>query len=289
VARKYLVFFVSLCLLLTAVAVYQAPAETLDEYKERMKKEQEEAEKKKEEEKRKAEQEQKPKPPDAGSCFGSCLSGFCQAAGTGCFDAFFQGFIAIFSEVRYADYPFAPDAGFDFSALPRPDMTEEAKTALGGKVWMIEAGAWGSYLFGQNEPVFDAGGMLNVDLLAFHLNLYYQRLMSLSGTTLDTFSADAGFSLPVGNFILSLFAGAVWQEWSPWYFSFGTSGRVFVPGGVVVGWYALFAFYEPFFLIIVSPDVELALGRFTVGLGFNYYNYNNYVNFGPSLKAAIWL
>jgi hypothetical protein len=153
---------------------------------------------------------------------------------------------------------------------------------------MIEAGVWGSYLFGQNESVFDTGGLLNIDVTAFHANVYYQRLMSASGSTLNTFSANLGISIPILNFIMSFYAGGFWQEWSPWYVSFGTSGHVFIPGGFLFGWYTLFAFYDQFFYLVISPSFGLALDRFTLSVGFNYYNYNNYVNFGPALKAAVW-
>jgi hypothetical protein len=290
VASKCIVFFVCLCLFLTVAGVYPASAETVDEYKERMKKEQEQADKKKQdEENKKKQQEDKEKaPPDSGNCLGGCLGGLCQAAGSGCFDAFWSAFFTVFAEVRYADFPFARNHGYDFAAFPGAPDEAGQRPDIGGKFWMIEAGAWGSYLFGQNESVFDSGGFINIDVTAFHANVYYQRLMSVSGSTLNTFSANLGISIPIMNFIMSFYAGGFWQEWSPWYVSFGTSGRVFIPGSFVAGWYTLFAVYDQFFYIVLSPSIEITLDRFTLGIGFNYYNYNNYVNFGPALKAGVW-
>jgi len=273
-----------------------ATAETLDEYKERMEKEREEA-------RHEHEHHGNDDDDSGGSCFdlGNCCnftfslfesmstdsdsdsdsgsgsdSGATSSAGDGGGACFFDSLIG----VRYASYPFAPDSSFDFSTAD--------PSQPGGKIWMAEFSAEGSYLFGQEIPMFDFRSQLSLDAAIFHTNLFFHHLMDADGGSLTSFAAHGGITIPIQNFAVSLYVGAFFQEDFPPYFSYGASIRIFAAGGFVISVYSIFAYDDPFFFTVISPKVELALGRFTIGVGYNYYNYNRLSIGGPTLKTAVW-
>ena len=264
------VFFISLAVMLFSVAT-QALAETLDEYKERTKKEQEEIANAEEEE------------TDEGcNPMGAC----CQVGlNSGCLDAFSQAFFTIFAQARYADYPFAPQNDFYYSTFVEPG--EEVKAGL-AKIWMVELAFDGAWLFGQELPIYSLQALARLDILAFHLNLFYQYLLDAQGTGLSTFSANGGIAMPLGNFTIDLYCGVFLQEGWPAYFSWGMALKIFFGPGITFSLYSLFAVYEPFYFIILLPSLEVVLNRFSLGLGFNVLDYNDLLLYGPTLKLGLW-
>jgi hypothetical protein len=270
------------------VAVYTTQAETLEEYKERIKHEQEEAEKKKQEEEKNKDKKDEKKNDESCSLFNSC----CQMAGeTGCIESIFAMTLGVLINVRFADYPYAPGKSFDFATYnfgTKEGEKPPAEADVTDKFWMFELSVDGSYLFGQQIAMYDVQSLLGVELTAFHINVFAQRLWDAEATGLTTFSANAGFSIPIQNFMVSLYAGIFYQDGFSLLVSFGASFKIFFPGHIIFSLYSLFSTYSPFYFIILSPTLEVAINRFTVGVGFNVYDYNNLVLYGPTLKTAIW-
>lgn len=261
---------ISIVIMLFSLAT-PAWAETLDEYKERTKKEQENA------------VEIEDQETDEGcNPMGACCH---VGLNSGCLDAFFKAFFTVFAQARYADYPFAPQNDFYYSTFVEPG--EEAKAGL-AKIWMGELACDGAWLFGQELPFYSIQGVARLDLLAFHFNLFYQYLLDAQGTGLATFSANGGIAMPLGNFTINLYGGVFLQEGWPAYFSWGLALKIFFGSGIIFSLYSLCAVYDPFYFIIVVPTLEAVLNRFSLGLGFNFIDYNDLMLYGPTLKLGLW-
>jgi hypothetical protein len=310
-ARAFFLFL-SLLIIFSAVAVQRAPAESIDDYKERTKKEQEENDDKNKKEKRHRDDEYDNEDDDDGGCgalaFGSCLNAMFES---GCFDALFTTVfnfaVEAASGIRYPEYPYYPDPKRPFARRAKPT-PPPAPSAEGepppaepapaeapvdqprwmSKIWMGELSASGSYLLGQDVALFDASGNLTFNMSAFQINTFYQFLWDEEGGTLHTFSMNGGFVFPSRFFTLSLYAGLFLQEGFSPYVSFGAAAKAFFTSKVIVSFYSLFAIYDTFFFIILNPALEYAVGRFTFGAGFNYYNYNDFILYGPTVRVAMW-
>jgi hypothetical protein len=301
--RSFLLF---LCLVLffIAVPVFQAPAETIEEYKERMKKEQEEAEQKKK--KNRGEEENAGSPDLSGLC--NCLASVFQVMASTDVE------ISIEDANDTPDYDANPDGNDDSdesNVTPPPDgspengaeehtteasSTEEKsatdsaaeKSPVGPLFPNMDVSLSGSYLFGQETPVFDVTGRFALNVEFFHANIFYQYLGDTTGSSLNTFSANIGFVFPFSNVVSSVYGGVLWQVELSVCFSFGIDLKIAFSESFFLEISSLFAFHSPFYFIILSPSLNVAFDHFTLGAGFNFYDYSAYIQYGPTVSLGLW-
>ncbi len=299
-ATRVFLLFLCFLMLFSTAAVYQAKAETIEEYKERMKREQEEAEKKK---KKNRGKDDKSGSPD--------LSGLCNCLGS-IFEAMASTDIEV-SIVDSSDRPAEPETPApdgdpdrqddsdktdgtppqekppeDGAGEPTAADTTGEKQPAGPAFPLFTVSLGGAYLFGQEISLFDLTARLVLNVEFFHVNTFYQYLGDAAGSSLNSFSANIGFIFPFSPVVASVFGGVFWQEGFSVQFSFGTNLKIAFTDSLFLEISSLFSFYAPFYFIVLSPTLELALGHFTCGLGFNYFNYNGLNLYGPTAKIGLW-
>ena len=194
---------------------------------------------------------------------------------TGCI----LGFFSVFTDVRFAAYPYDPACTFAFVGsvknCPKND-----------KFGFLQLDLEGAYLF-QDTFGLTAKAGFNFSLL--RMQCFYQHVFSATGD-FDIFSANGGFTLPLGNGMLHLFAGFFMLDMieEP-LFSFGGELTYFFPANLVMDIYSLNAFYGALGFFSFSCSLSYALGNFSLGIGFNYNYYAEEVFLGPMVKLTLWL
>jgi hypothetical protein len=302
IVRKFSLFCCFILLFSTAAATL-ARAETMDEYKERMKKEQEEKKKK-----------SRHSDDDNGSWD---LSGFCGCLAS-IFDLFANTDVEIIVEddtdttppddntppddATPPDDTTPPDDGTQNPDTTQPDEQNPPDDSGGQKAAaeedpfrsrptapLVAAALSGSYLFGQEISFFDGTARLSANLGIFHANMFYQYMFDETGSHLGTFSANLGFTFPFSPVVISIYAGILFQNFSTAAISFGTDLKFSFTDSLYPELSCLLAFNDTQYYIISSLSLNLVIGHMTLGAGFNAYDYNDLILFGPTLQVGLWL
>lgn len=205
-------------------------------------------------------------------------------ADDGCFDAcfdfldFFLAFLEYASLVRFAPYPYADAVDFDFSTLDYDDLEDY-------KIAYLQVGTDLSTHF---DDTYGNTNRLTAQLSALQLNIFNQTIFS-SNESLSFLSVNGGLSLLIRSVDLSGFAGAYFViTTGDAVFSTGLSCRIFFPGRIYLDVYGLYAFLGEGILHVIT-SLNLAIWRFSIGLGYNYNQIVGDVYSGPCLKVNFWL
>jgi hypothetical protein len=254
---------------------------------EQKQKEKEQKEKEKEREKDKKHKDKDRDHSDDSDSDGGCAGEITADIIGGCFDVFFSILGQYAGELIYSDYPYADTSPFIFSDI-RGDSDE------GGKIGFLKFSYEPSYLF---DNIWGMSGRLEGVLSVLYANCLFQ--YNFSGSDRESWfsvlSFNGGLAIPISNVMLSLYAGVftftIPSTMFPMLttFSFGGSLQIFFPNNIEFELYNLNAVYDPFWFIIVSPSISIAISRFSIGAGFDYYNYAGTVYMGPAIKLTVWI
>jgi hypothetical protein len=214
-------------------------------------------------------------------CCNACFDGCIWFLDSGGAELLWQYFISL----RFAPYPYAPDAAYDFSSLDYGEFSNHKVTSL----------QLGADLSTHFDGTYANTNRLTAQLTALHLNVFNQTLFGRT-VPLSTVSINAGLSLVIGGFDLSAFAGTyLITTTGTFLFSTGLSSRVFLPGRIFLDVYGLYAFLSSDAGILhLLASVNWAIHRFSIGVGYNYNLYDYSLNVddvyqGPCLKVGFWL
>lgn len=210
----------------------------------------------------------------------SCLGAACQFFGEGCGEVFGEIFWYYLLSLRFAPYPYAEHCDFPYSTLTYEPMEDS-------KFVMLHAAADLSMHF---DETYGNINRLSFNLSALHFNIYNQTIFSRS-SSLSIVSINGGITLAIGIFDLTAFAGGYLVTTTDTFAgSAGISSKLFLPGKLYLDVYWLYAFLgDTADFMHVATSLNYALGRFSVGVGYNYNQIVGDIYTGPCLKAGFWL
>ncbi len=189
------------------------------------------------------------------------------------------GFFDIFGKVRYADHPYSGQCPYNF--VGSADACPENE-----KFVFLQVDVEGAYLF---KETYGLNAKTSMDLTILRITLFYQNVME-PDDYFNVFSGNAGFTIPIADGMLHLFAGFYLMDIiSYMLFSFGAEFTYFLPADIILDIYSLNAFYGDLGFHTFSCSLSYALGNFSFGGGFNYNYYAGVVFMGPMLKITLWL
>jgi len=223
-----------------------------------------------------AEKEQKRKPPrrieeeeeDDGCLLGDILARI--------FSEIFWQYAA---SVRFADYPYAGNASYVYSvsALRFPGETK----------FVSAHGA--TQLACHFDGTFGNVNRAAVELAAFHLNFYNQNIFAAT-QSITVLSVNGGFSLIVRGFVLNGYLGIYRLDFlDSCRLSFGLSGRLFLPARLYLDLYNLNSVVGSARCVHLLSSLNWTVGRFAVGLGYDYSRLGDFTYHGPCLRLSFWL
>jgi hypothetical protein len=211
-------------------------------------------------------------------CSDACFELGCQFFGEFCLDIFGEIFWQYAAGIRFAPYPYAEAVDFDFTILAYPGSMYQ-------KIASLQTGADFSMHF---DGTYGNTNRLTAQLTGLQLNIFNQTIFSTS-ESLSFVSCNGGLSLLIGGFDLSGFAGVyIVTTTGDAVFSLGLSSRVFFPRKLYLDVYGLYAFLGEGILHVITT-LNLAIWRFSVGLGYNVNFIVGDVYSGPCLKVNFWL
>jgi len=204
----------------------------------------------------------------------------------GCFELMDSEFGELFWQymiyISFAPYPYAPTVDYNFSAV---DYRESGSR----KFTSIQAS---TDLSAHFDRTYGNTNRLTAQLSSLQLNVFNQTIFA-SSESLSTFSVNAGLSLLIGSFDLSCYGGTyLFAPTGDFMASAGLSSRIFFPGGLYLDVYSLYAFVSSSSGILhLITSLNLAVWRFSVGVGYNYNNFggDDHIYDGPCLKISFWL
>jgi hypothetical protein len=189
------------------------------------------------------------------------------------------GFFSLFTDIRFASYPYDPSCKFAFVGSVTSCPNNE-------KFGFLQLDLEGAYLFQETAGI---NAKMGFTLLLLRLQCFYQQVFS-PNDAFTILSPNAGFTIPLGDGMVQLFAGIWLMDLLPEsLFSFGAEITYFFPANLILDIYNLNAFYGSVGFYHFSCSISYALGNFSLGIGFNYNNYAEVVFIGPSLKLSLWI
>ncbi|HVO38420.1 MAG TPA: hypothetical protein VMV03_05250 [Spirochaetia bacterium] len=124
--------------------------------------------------------------------------------------------------------------------------------------------------------------------LGLNINLFNQFIFAGS-EGFRALSANGGLCFFVPNFQLDLYVGIFRLDFVDRAFlSFGTQFQLFFHDRVYFEVYNLNSYYMGLEFSYVSGCLNYAFGRWGIGAGFNYSNYNGFEYLGPLIKLSLW-
>jgi hypothetical protein len=202
----------------------------------------------------------------------------------GCLELLDAGFAEIiwlyFASLRFAPYPYAAGAGYEFSSLEYRHFEKQKATS-------VCASADLSY---HLDGTYGNVNRLAAQLSALHLNVFNQTIFATS-ESLSAVSVNAGMSLFIGNFDLNGFAGMyLLTTTGTCMFSTGLSSRIFLPWNLYLDVYSLNAFLNGRVRFVhLLASLNFSIWRFSIGAGYNYNSIVGDIYHGPCLKLSFWL
>jgi len=212
-----------------------------------------------------------------------CCSG-CDLLFDGCLELLDSGLAEIilqyFVSLRFAPYPYADGAGYQFSSLEYRHLEKQKATSV------CASADLSNHLDGTYGNV----NRLTAQLTALHLNVFNQTIFATS-ESLSAVSVNAGLSLFIGNFDLNGFAGTyLLTTTGTFMFCTGLSSRIFLPGNLYLDVYNLNAFLNGRVRFVhLLASLNYSIWRFSIGAGYNYNSIVGDIYHGPCLKLSFWL
>ena len=181
--------------------------------------------------------------------------------------------------MRFAARPYDPACKFAFVG--------SVKNCPANEKWgFLQLDLEGAYLLEETFGI-NAKASFNLSLLRIHC--FYQYVFT-ADDAFTIFSPNGGITIPIGDGMLHLFAGAFLLDLigEP-LFSFGGEFSYFFPANLIVDIYNINAFYGSTGFFSFSCSLSYALGNFSFGVGFNYNYCAEVVFLGPMLKLSLWI
>jgi hypothetical protein len=195
-------------------------------------------------------------------------------------DLFGEIFWEYCKSVRFYDYPYAEPYGHHFSTMSYMDFSNRKFVSFQASADLANHldGTWGNI------------NRLTLQLAAVHFNVFNQTIFSGS-TSLSLASFNGGLSLLLGNFTLSGFCGGyIVTTTDTATFCVGLSSRIFLPAKLYADIYILAAaLSEAAQFRHLTATLNLALWRFSVGVGYDRSRIVDSVFAGPCFKVSFWL
>jgi hypothetical protein len=189
------------------------------------------------------------------------------------------GFFDIFGQVRYADYPYDPRCDYNFVGLAADCPDNE-------KFVFLQVDLEGAYLF---EETYGINAKASMDLTVLRIHCFYQYVFE-PDDYFNVFSGNAGFTIPVADGMLHLFAGFYLMDLiSDITVSFGCEFTYFFPANIILDVYSLNTFWGELGFHTFSLSLSYAVGNLSFGGGFNYNYYAGITFMGPMLKVTLWI
>lgn len=179
--------------------------------------------------------------------------------------------------VRYAAYPYATsEYHYNTSEEDYPGEDKSISLELSSEAsWHLDN------TYGQINKLTFRFSALNVEL--FNQTIF-------AGTEwFYSLSANGGLSLFVPNFALDLYVGMFHLDFlHQVFFCFGAQVQIFFHPHLYLEVYNLNSIHKGLEFSYVSGCLSYALGRWGIGAGFNYSNFNGFAYLGPLIKISLW-
>jgi hypothetical protein len=189
------------------------------------------------------------------------------------------GFFDMFGTIRYADHPYSGQCPYNFVGWADACPDNE-------KFVFLQVDLEGAYLF---EETYGLNAKASMDLTLLRVTLFYQYVTE-PGDYFNVFSGNAGFTIPIADGMLHLFAGFYLMDIiSEMLFSFGAEFTYFLPANISLDIYSLNAFYGDLGFHTFSCSLSYSVGNLSFGGGFNYNYYAGVVFMGPMVKITVWI
>jgi hypothetical protein len=265
---KVILIILLLVLPLSAITAQDEEAEGDEKIEDTIRKIQEEAEAAEEGEEYSGDEE------EGDSCVG------CEIFGDIFFEILGELFFQYMALLRFAPYPYADQSLYRYSTL----VSEPGED---GKIASLQTSVDLSIHF---DGTYGNTNRLSAQLSALHFNLFNQTFFSRS-ESLTNLSLNGGLSLVIGGFHLDAFAGAYTITGiDSFVFSMGLGSRLFLPGGLYLDLYNLYAFLgDRIRFIHLVTSLNYTVWRFSFGAGYNYSSIVGDIYAGPCLKISFWL
>ena len=198
----------------------------------------------------------------------------------GIFEAIFNVF-KVWGEysfgARYAAYPYATTL-YHYN-------TSQDDFPGAVKIYSIELSSEGNWHVGNT---YGLNSKLSFRFSALNFNLFDQFVFA-GHEWFNALSANGGVSFLAPNFSLDLFIGAFGLDFLDRVFlSFGAQVLLFFRPHLYFELYNLNSIYGGLEFFYISGCLSYALGRWGIGAGFNYSNFNGFSYLGPLIKVSLW-
>jgi hypothetical protein len=179
--------------------------------------------------------------------------------------------------VRYAAYPYATSS-YHYNTSEQ-DFPEENK---GISLELSSEASW------HLDNTYGQINKLTFRLLALNFNLFNQTIFA-GHEWFYALSANGGLSLFVPNFAMDFYVGMFHLDFlHQVFFCFGGQIQLFFHPHLYFEVYNLNSIHKGLEFSYVSGCLSYALGRWGIGAGFNYSNYNGFAYLGPLIKISLW-
>ncbi len=179
--------------------------------------------------------------------------------------------------VRYAAYPYATSS-FHYNTSEK-DNPEEDK---GISLELSSEASWHlDNTYGQINKLAFRFSALNFELFNQTIFAGHEWFYSLS--------ANGGLSFFVPNFAMDFYVGMFHLDFlHQVFFCFGAQVQIFFHPHLYLEVYNLNSIHKGLEFSYVSGCLSYALGRWGIGAGFNYSNFNGFAYLGPLIKISLW-
>ncbi|MBN1799817.1 MAG: hypothetical protein JW822_14665 [Spirochaetales bacterium] len=202
-----------------------------------------------------------------------------QSSDTGDSGSCMLGFFDVFGGVRYASFPYDPNCNYNFVGWADESPDNE-------KIGYLQVDMEGAYLF---EETYGLNAKASVNLSFIRVHCFYQFVFD-PVDYFNVFSGNAGFTIPVADGMLHVFAGFYLMDIISYMtFSFGCEFTYFFPSNLIFDVYSLNSFFGELGFHTFSCTVSYAVGNFSFGGGFNYNYYAGITFMRPMLKVTLWI
>jgi hypothetical protein len=199
------------------------------------------------------------------------------------FDALFKElFYAIFEEylflLRFSSYPYKNEPAYRFNttAYFDPDWSRKVAFNLSNDFTV------------HLDETYGNAARFTFNATAFHANILHHIIFAET-ESLSLFTLNGGLTFHFPNTLLNGYVGLLYQDTlGELLLSFGTSIQIYLPARLYLDIYNINAKYHSLWFNHLSGDVNFALNRFTLGIGYTFSSYAGFSYHGPSLKAGIW-
>ena len=199
------------------------------------------------------------------------------------FDAIFEGlFDSLFEDylftLRFSNYPYQNDPEYRFNTTTYFNPERSRKVAIN----------FSNDFTIHFDETYGNATKLTFNASAFHANMLHHIIFAES-ESLSLFSLNGGLTFHFPNTLLhGYFGGLLLDTLNELLLSFGMSIQIYLPARFYLDIYNMNAQYHSLWFNHLSGDVNYALNRFTLGLGYTFNSYAGFIYHGPSIKAGIW-